>query len=85
MFRVLDVLSEVSGAPFVSLKIQVFSENLQNGSWCQIHLLGKNFLLTAMVSSDSGVHHIHHILCKQNTVSQLMDDHERRLSLYKVL
>ncbi len=63
IFRVLGVVSECRGAWYTFCKLgdKVFCENMQNGSWYQIHLWRKDILLMAMVSSDSSVYCIHHI------------------------
>ncbi len=51
----------------MSLQTQIFSENTQNGFWCQTHPLVKVFLLTARVSCDSSVYNIYHIFCVNRT------------------
>ncbi len=57
----------MSGVPFVRSETQVFCENIRNGSWCQIHLLGTNFLFMTRVLSDLSVYHIQHIFCASGT------------------
>ncbi len=52
---------DVSCVPFVSSKTQVFCKDTKNSPQHQIHLLGKDFLLTARVSSDSSMYQINYI------------------------
>ncbi len=53
---------EMPDVSFVSSETQVFYENMRNSSCRHIHILGKDFLPTATVSSDSSVYYIH-IFC----------------------
>ncbi len=47
--------------PSIKKKVKIHTENTWNGSWHQIHLFGKDFLLMARIPSDSNVYPIQHI------------------------
>ncbi len=53
--RHLKQVSRRSSVLCLSWETQVFCKKTWNGSWRQIHLLSKDFLLTARVLSDSTV------------------------------
>ncbi len=67
IFRVVSLLNniEVSDLSFVISLIQVFCKNTQNGSWYQIHLLGKKFFAYSKgFEWFEHVPHSPHFLCE---------------------